>query len=97
MTVATPVNQRPLDLGAHLRQLAGERAHAHALLDVGAAFLDDAVLECPGLVARELEVDVGRVDRAALVDQLVLAQIDLLVANVRRVISYVRVKQPGES
>ena len=44
--------------------LAGERAHADALLDARAAFLDDAVLERPALVARELEVEVGGVDAA---------------------------------
>src|SRR5579863_3120361 len=41
---------------------AGERAYADALLDAGAAVLDDAVLERPGLLARELEVEVRKVD-----------------------------------
>ena len=45
--------------------LAGERTHADALLDAGAAVLDDAVLERPGLLVRELEVQVGEVHRVA--------------------------------
>ena len=45
--------------------LAGHRAHADALLDAVAAFLDDAVLERPVLLARELEVEVARVDARA--------------------------------
>ena len=40
------------------RALARHRAHAHALLDAVAAFLDDAVLERPVLLARELEVEI---------------------------------------
>ena len=40
--------------------LAGHRAHADALLDAVAAFLDDAVLERPVLLARELEIEVAR-------------------------------------
>ena len=43
--------------------LAGERAHADALLDAGAAVLDDAVLERPGLLVRQLEIQVGEVHR----------------------------------
>ncbi len=43
--------------------LAGERAHADALLDARAAVLDDAVLERPGLLSRELEIEVREVDR----------------------------------
>src|SRR5205085_6229405 len=39
-------------------------AHAHALLDVEAARLDDAFLEAPALVARVLEIQVGVVDLA---------------------------------
>ena len=42
--------------------LAGERAHADALLDAVGAVLDDAVLERPGLLARELEIEVGVID-----------------------------------
>ena len=42
--------------------LARERAHADALLDAVTAFLDDAVFERPGLLARQLEIQVGVVD-----------------------------------
>ena len=42
--------------------LAAHRAHADALLDRMIAFLDDAVLEHPGLAARMLEVEIGGVD-----------------------------------
>ena len=42
--------------------LAGDRAHAHALLDVEAARLDDALLQAPALGARVLEVQVGVVE-----------------------------------
>ena len=45
--------------------LAGERAHADALVDAVRAFLDDAVLERPGLLASQLEVRVGIVDGVA--------------------------------
>ncbi len=45
--------------------LARHRPHAHALLDAVAAFLDDAVLERPVLLARELEVQVARVHARA--------------------------------
>ena len=43
--------------------LAGESAHADPLLDAGAAVLDDAVLERPGLLVRELEVKIGEIHR----------------------------------
>ena len=42
-----------------------QRAHADALLDRVIAVLDDAVLEHPGLAARMLEIEIGRVDRRA--------------------------------
>ena len=45
--------------------LARHRPHAHALLDAVAAFLDDAVLEGPVLLARQLEVEVARVHARA--------------------------------
>ncbi len=44
------------------RLLATHGAHAHALLDAVAAVLDDAVLDRPGLLARELEIQVRGVD-----------------------------------
>ncbi len=47
------------------RALAGHRPHAHALLDAVAAFLDDAVLERPVLLPRQLEIQVARVDARA--------------------------------
>src|SRR5262249_49676226 len=43
--------------------LAGERPYPDALLDAGAAVLHDPVLERPGLLVRELEVQVREVDR----------------------------------
>ncbi len=43
--------------------LAGERAHADAVVDAVRAVLDDAVLERPRLLADQLEVGVGVVDR----------------------------------
>ena len=45
--------------------LPGQRAHADALFDGGAAFLDDAVLQRPRLLVRELEVQVREVHRVA--------------------------------
>ena len=42
--------------------LAGDGAHAHALVDAEAAALDDAFLEAPAFAARVLEVEVGVVD-----------------------------------
>jgi len=45
--------------------LAGHRAHAHSLLDAGAAFLDDAVLERPGLLLGCLEIQIRGVDLRA--------------------------------
>ena len=47
------------------RLLAGERAHADAVVDAVRAVLDDAVLERPRLLADQLEVDVGVVHRVA--------------------------------
>src|SRR5207244_10176408 len=44
--------------------LAGDGAHADALLDIEAAGLDDAFLEAPALGARVLEVEVGVIDLA---------------------------------
>jgi len=44
--------------------LAGEGAHADALLDGEAAGLHDALLQAPALRARVLEVQVGVVDAA---------------------------------
>ena len=38
--------------------LARHGAHAHALLDAGAALLDDAVLQGPGLLLRHLKIQV---------------------------------------
>ncbi len=46
------------------RLLARDGAHAHALLDVEAARLDDAFLEAPAFGARVLEVKVGVIDFA---------------------------------
>src|SRR5690606_13825777 len=40
------------------RLLADDRAHADALIDAENAFLDDAVLDGPALVARRLKVEV---------------------------------------
>jgi hypothetical protein len=45
--------------------LAGDRAHAHALLDRMRTVLDDAVLHAPALVARMLEIQVAEVDARA--------------------------------
>ncbi len=45
--------------------LAADRAHAHTLLDVEAARLDDALFQAPGLGALVLEVEVGEVDVVA--------------------------------
>src|SRR5574343_217869 len=42
--------------------LAGQRAHADALVDVETARLDDALVQAPGLGARILEIEVGIVD-----------------------------------
>src|SRR5882757_11475163 len=42
--------------------LTGQRPHAHALLDAGAAVLHDAVLERPGFLVRKLEIQVGEID-----------------------------------
>jgi hypothetical protein len=42
--------------------LARDRAHAHALLDVEAARLDDPLFQAPALGARVLEVQVRVVD-----------------------------------
>src|SRR6185312_11135670 len=42
--------------------LARERAHTHTLLDARAPVLHDAVLERPGFLAGELEVEIGEVD-----------------------------------
>src|SRR5204862_6780564 len=44
--------------------LAGDGAHADALLDVEAAGLDDPFLEAPALGARVLEIKVGVIDAA---------------------------------
>ena len=46
------------------RALAGDRAHADALVDAVGTFLDDAVLDGPGLVARELQVQIDVVELA---------------------------------
>ena len=46
------------------RALARDRAHADALIDAVRAFLDDAVLDGPGLVARELQIQVDVVELA---------------------------------
>src|SRR5258708_527466 len=40
---------------------AGQRAHTHALLDARAPFLDDAILERPGLFLRDLEIQISGV------------------------------------
>jgi hypothetical protein len=45
--------------------LAGDRAHAHALLDRMRAVLDDAVLHAPALAPRMLEIQVAEVDARA--------------------------------
>ena len=45
--------------------LAGLGAHANALVEVEAAFLDDAVLQHPGLGDLALEVQIGGVDAGA--------------------------------
>ena len=42
--------------------LAGDRAHADALVDAEAAALDDAFLEAPAFAPRVLEVEIGVVD-----------------------------------
>ncbi len=42
--------------------LAGDGAHAHALVDAEAAGLDDALLQAPAFAARVLEVEVSIVD-----------------------------------
>ena len=39
-------------------------AHADALIDAVGAFLDDAVLDGPGLVARELQIQIDVVELA---------------------------------
>ncbi|MNC30326.1 hypothetical protein D3C75_786080 [compost metagenome] len=51
--------------------LARLRAHADALVEVEAAFLDDAVLEHPRLGHLALEIQIGGVDAGAgqLVEQ----------------------------
>src|SRR5581483_9077578 len=43
--------------------LARQSPDSNTLLDAGAAILDDAVLQRPGLLVRELEVEVREVDR----------------------------------
>ncbi|KAG0778685.1 hypothetical protein G6F22_011089 [Rhizopus arrhizus] len=45
--------------------LAGNRPHAHALLDGMGTVLDDAVLHAPALAAGVLEVEVAKVDTGA--------------------------------
>src|SRR5581483_184372 len=42
--------------------LTRERAYTHTLLDARTPVLHDAVLERPGFLARELEVEIGEVD-----------------------------------
>jgi hypothetical protein len=43
--------------------VAADRAYPGALFDAVGAFLDDAVLEHPGLVAGGLKINVAAVDR----------------------------------
>ncbi len=43
--------------------LAGQSPYSHALFDTCATVLDDAVLQGPRLLVRELEVEVGVVHR----------------------------------
>jgi len=42
--------------------LAGDSAHAYALVDVEAARLDDSLLQTPRLAAAVLEIEIGIVD-----------------------------------
>ncbi len=44
--------------------LTGDRAHADALIDAVRPFLDDPVLDGPGLVTRELQIQVDVVELA---------------------------------
>jgi hypothetical protein len=44
------------------RALARDCAHADALIDAVSAFLDDAVLDGPGLVARQLQIEIDIVE-----------------------------------
>ena len=45
--------------------LTRQGAHANALFDVGAALLDDAILERPGLIARELKIQIRSINARA--------------------------------
>ncbi len=63
--------------------LAGDGAHAHALVDAEAAGLDDALFEAPAFAARVLEVQVGVVD-AVLRDDAQGVQQGRFVQTIRR-------------
>jgi len=69
--------------------LTGERPHANPLFDAGAAVLDHAVLERPGLLVRQLEVQVGEIHRVreGRIGRAVLGPAALLLLAVAAVLA----------